>query len=192
MSYVVVVVALASARPQSSDLQDSISSVLQTLVEDDTPVYPQYRRHHPQLITKHDFIKTRKEKSSHINIPKEFTISTNLHVSHDKLTNNNNNYRSARSHGLFGSSRRAKQGFSDLASAVRGAPTIEGVRVPDDESDVVVHRGGRFINNMYVPDPEVNSVHSRVPEEVVITAHVGPSQGYTRTGRSYQSQVKIR
>ena len=46
--------------------------------------------------------------------------------------------------------RKAKQGFSDLASAVRAAPVVTGVRLPDDETDLVVHRGGRFINNMYV------------------------------------------
>ena len=46
--------------------------------------------------------------------------------------------------------RKAKQGFSDLASAVQAAPVVTGVRLPDNETDLVVHRGGRFINNMCV------------------------------------------
>ena len=46
--------------------------------------------------------------------------------------------------------RKAKQGFSDLAAAVQAAPVVTGVRLPDDETDLVVHRGGRFINNMCV------------------------------------------
>ena len=33
---------------------------------------------------------------------------------------------------------------------MRNAPVVNGVRLPDDESDLVVHRGGRFINNKYV------------------------------------------
>ena len=64
---------------------------------------------------------------------------------------------------------------------------MDGVRVPDDETDLVVHRGGRFINNMYVPDPimEKNSV-AQIPDEVVITAELGPNYQLTRSGRSYQ------
>ena len=102
-------------------------------------------------------------------------------------------YRSGRSHGLFGKSRKAKQGFYNLASAVRNAPLVTGVRLPDDETDVVVHRGGRFINNMYVPDPSHSSeesVRGLVPEEVVVTAEFGPA-GVARSGRSYQSLDQV-
>ena len=91
--------------------------------------------------------------------------------------------RAGRSHGLFGSSRRAKTGFSDLASAVRNAPVVTGVRLPDDESDLVVHRGGRFINNKYVPD----SVELELPREMVVRAELGPGGPRLRTGRSYQA-----
>ena len=95
---------------------------------------------------------------------------------------------------MFGRSRKAKQGFYNLASAVRNAPVVTGVRVPDDETDVVVHRGGRFINNMYVPDPNHSieeGVSPHVPEEVVVTAEFGPA-GVARSGRSYQSLDQVR
>ena len=59
---------------------------------------------------------------------------------------------------------------------MRNAPVVTGVRLPDDESDRVVHRGGRFINNKYVPDG------LEVPREMVVRAELGPG----RTGRSYQ------
>ena len=52
---------------------------------------------------------------------------------------------------------------------------VNGIRVPDDETDVVVHRGGRFINNQYVPH------QSSVPREMAVRAELG------RAGRSYQS-----
>ena len=81
-----------------------------------------------------------------------------------------------------------KQLFPNLASAVKNAPVVTGVRVPDDETDLVVHRGGRFINNMYVPDPimEENSV-AQVPEEVVVTAELGQNNlQFSRSGRSYK------
>ena len=109
------------------------------------------------------------------------------------LMNFQDGYRSGRSHGLFGKSRRAKQGFSNLASAVRDAPVIVGRRVPDDETDAVVHRGGRFINNMYVPDPSQGSQDSAselVPREVVVTAEFGPA-GVARSGRSYESLDQV-
>ena len=63
-----------------------------------------------------------------------------------------------------------------------------GERRPDDETDRVVHRGGRFINNMYVPDPAPDTANkfARVPEEVVIRAEFGPGPELARTGRSYE------
>ena len=57
-------------------LQDSISSVLRTLsVEDEAP------RTRPRIITKYDFMQTR-DKKSHLDLPPEFLISTDLQVSH--------------------------------------------------------------------------------------------------------------
>ena len=70
-----------------------------------------------------------------------------------------------------------------MASAVRNAPVVNGVRLPDDETDLVVHRGGRFINNKYVPD----SVKVEVPREMVVRAELGPGGPRLRTGRSYQT-----
>jgi len=171
----------ASARPQYSSppqLRDSISAVLRTL--DSEPGRPQ----RPRLVTKHDFMQTR-DKKSHLELPPDFVVSTNLHVTHDSGKQPNENFRSGRS---FGSSRKAKQGFSDLASAVRAAPVVTGVRLPDDETDLVVHRGGRFINNMYVPDPYTANTVSQLPAEVTVSAELGPSRQLDRAGRSYQDQ----
>ena len=62
---------------------------------------------------------------------------------------------------------------------------VEGVRVPDDETDVIIHRGGRYINNMYVPG------------EVVVTAEMSPSfdvsnrDEHVRSARSYQSSGDV-
>ena len=96
-------------------------------------------------------------------------------------------YRSGRSNQLF-NSRKARQNFKDLATAVRNAPVVKGIRVPDDETDVVVHRGGRFINNMYVP-----AEGYQVPEEVVVRAELVPDtmsrDQHVRSARSYQSDV---
>ena len=161
-------------RPQG-DLQKSISSVLQSLAQEEAP------RTRPRIITKYDFMQTRNKKS-HLDLPPEFVISTGLQVSHDAGSGKvEEDGRSGRSHSLFGTSRRAKAGFSDIASAVRNAPVVQGVRLPDDESDLVVHRGGRFINNEYVPH------QSQVPEEFVVRAELGPKSVVMRSGRSYQS-----
>ena len=66
-------------RPQT--LQDSISSVVRTLrAEDDVP------RTRPRIITKYDFMQTR-DKKSHLDLPPEFVISTDLQVSHQDRNN---------------------------------------------------------------------------------------------------------
>ena len=71
---------------------------------------------------------------------------------------------------------------------MRNAPVVVGERRPDDETDRVVHRGGRFINNMYVADPAPASTNkfARVPEEVVIRAEFRPNPELARAGRSYE------
>ena len=71
---------------------------------------------------------------------------------------------------------------------MRNAPVVVGERRPDDETDRVVHRGGRFINNMYVPDPVADSANAftSVPEEVIIRAELGPGPELARAGRSYE------
>ena len=66
-------------RPQT--LQDSISSVVRTLsVEDD------HHRPRPRIITKYDFMQTR-DKKSHLDLPPEFVISTDLQVSQQDRNN---------------------------------------------------------------------------------------------------------
>jgi len=183
--------SLARARPQTEDeLQKSISAVLKSLEADPT-VSPASGRYHPKIITKYDFLQTRNKKS-HIELPAEFVVSTNLNVNTKQNYNlqspQTENFRSSRSNKIFSPSRKARQGFRDLASAVRNAPVVVGERKPDDETDRVVHRGGRFINNMYVPDPAVASANkfSMVPEEVVIRAELGPGPELARAGRSYE------
>jgi len=124
-------------------------------------------------------MKTRNKKST-LDLPEEFVVSTNLFVNHGDNAQKDN-YRSGRSNNYFGGSRKARQNFKNLASAVKNAPVVEGVRVPDDETDIIVHRGGRYINNMYVPG------------EVTITAEMSPSHEvsfrdeHVRSARSYQS-----
>lgn len=163
---------LVTGRPQQ--LQESIDSVLKSLAAESEDV----SRSRPRIITKYDFIQTR-DKKSHLDVPPEFVVSTDLHVSHDDRNAQTESLRSGRSHGMFGTSRRARTGFSDLASAVMNAPVVQGIRLPDDDSDMVVHRGGRFINNQYVPH------QSQVPREMVVRAELD------RTGRSYQSGEEL-
>lgn len=185
-----VMLSLTRARPQSEDdLQKSISAVLKSLEAEPEPASPVSGRYHPQIITKYDFLQTRNKKS-HLELPAEFVVSTNLNVNAKQNHNHQpqtENFRSSRSNKIFSPSRKARQGFRDLASAVRNAPVVVGERRPDDETDRVVHRGGRFINNMYVPDPAPDTANNfaRVPEEVVIRAEFGPGPELARTGRSY-------
>ena len=71
--------SVARARPQTEDeLQKSISAVLKSLEADPT-VSPASGRYHPKIITKYDFLQTRNKKS-HIELPAEFVVSTNLNV----------------------------------------------------------------------------------------------------------------
>ena len=71
--------SLARARPQAEDdLQKSISAVLKSL-EAEPSVSPASRRYHPKIITKYDFLQTRNKKS-HLELPPEFVVSTNLNV----------------------------------------------------------------------------------------------------------------
>ena len=62
-------------RPQG-ELQRSISSVLKSLALEERP------RTRPRIITKYDFMQTRNKKS-HLDLPPEFVISTDLHVAHE-------------------------------------------------------------------------------------------------------------
>ena len=75
-----VMLSLTRARPQSEDdLQKSISAVLKSLEAEPEPALPVSGRYHPQIITKYDFLQTRNKKS-HLELPAEFVVSTNLNV----------------------------------------------------------------------------------------------------------------
>ena len=67
----------ALAAPQHGDLQESISSVINTLKEE----RPRRIRDdiRSKIITKYDFMNRRDKKSS-FNIPKEFVVTTTLNI----------------------------------------------------------------------------------------------------------------
>ena len=65
--------------------------------------------------------------------------------------------------------RKARTNFKDLANAVTLAPVIEGVIMHDDDSDKVIHRNGRFINNVFVGDED----KIQIPDEITVTADIG-------------------
>jgi len=73
-------------------------------------------------------------------------------------------------------------GFNGLAKAVASAPVINGIRVPDDESDLIDHRNGRFINNVFVPD----DVAIDLPEFTVNSELTNPTNELVRGGRSLE------
>ena len=105
----VSVVGLVSVhgRPQNDDLYKSISTVIKSL-EDSNSHSPISQDIRSKIITKHNFIQTRNKKS-HLDLPPEFVVSTNLHVSHDQKEPNNLSYRSGRSNQVFGTSRYCQQ-----------------------------------------------------------------------------------
>jgi hypothetical protein len=41
---------------------------------------------------------------------------------------------------------------SELEELIKTAPVIDGVRLPDDQTDTINHRNGKFVNNVFVPD----------------------------------------
>ena len=118
------------------------------------------------LITKENFkeyyanMQKRQKKSSFkLNLPKPFVISTKLNVGPTSKSG----------------SRRGRA-FQD----VDGSTVVEGVRIPDDESDVITHRNGRFINNMFV------SNDAALPMETVVSTQ--PKIQKTRQPRAYTNQ----
>ena len=88
----------------------------------------------------------RREKALNV-VPEPFIISTTLNV-HEPSSNS-----------------RQSRTFFDKD----GATVVEGVRMPDDESDKITWRNGRVINNVFVPDgavvPEEVSVRQRQPKQ---------------------------
>ena len=69
---------------------------------------------------------------------------------------------------------------SELARAVASAPVIDGVRLPDDETDAVVHRNGRFVNNVFVADER-----QVVPPEFTVSSG---QQGYRLVTRQFETR----
>lgn len=99
------------------------------------------------LITKDnvaEYIRNQRAKKS-MEVPKPFVITTSLNVKE-------------------ASNSRQSRTFFDKD----GATVIQGVRMPDDESDKVTWRNGRVINNIFVPDgavvPESVNVRQRQPK----------------------------
>jgi len=94
----------------------------------------------PKIITKHHFMRER--KSSLVAIPKPFVVSTELNV---------------RLPADHSSGRRNARTWKQHD----GSTVIEGIRVPDDESDRTTWRNGRVINNIFFPDdPRAESANA--------------------------------
>ena len=120
------------------------------------------------LITKDNFkdYLSRKEKSNFdLRLPKPFIISTDINVGSKPNTN-------------------ARRGRSFQAKD--GSTVVEGVRVHDDDTDQIVHRNGRFINNIFI------SNDAELPAEVVVSTepkvHRQP-RAYTNQWNTRQSAL---
>ena len=97
------------------------------------------------LITKHnvkEFLANNRNKKqlSEVKLPAPFVVTTSLDISNNE-------------------GRRGKS-YPDG----QGNTIVEGVRLPDDNSDKTTYRNGRFINNVFVPDTSV------VPAETVVSS----------------------
>ncbi|XP_023328879.1 uncharacterized protein LOC111701705 [Eurytemora carolleeae] len=147
-----------------NNFRSSINQVLKSLQENETPVLVQKKdRLRPKIITKFDF--QRMDRSSGMKTPAPIMVSTGLTVTQQE--------------------RIPKEiGFTGLESAVAAAPIVQGIRVPDDPSDNVIHRNGRFINNVFVPD----NVEPELPSEFTVSSQeVENKRQLLRSGRSYWS-----
>ena len=150
-------------------LQDSISSVLKSLQEtEDLSPARDMRHKMPRIITKYDFMNTRNKKS-HLELPPEFMVSTGLTVEQEDKSGKPQ--RMGRKNRMFGG-RVARTNLKDLSKAISSAPMIEGIRMEDDASDRVVHRNGRFINNIFVSSGE----NVPIPPEYTVRASVGETK----------------
>eukprot|EP00092_Neocalanus_flemingeri_P047877 GFUD01054404.1.p1 GENE.GFUD01054404.1~~GFUD01054404.1.p1 ORF type:complete len:519 (-),score=150.78 GFUD01054404.1:91-1647(-) len=173
---ILVLVLVQHSQGRHEYLQDSKSSELKTLQEDDALLPAGDIEHQtPRIITKYDFMHNRNKKS-HLTVTQE--------------KNSPRPQRRGRSNAVF-KGRLSRTNLKDISQAVSSAPMIEGVRMEDDASDKVVHRNGRFINNVFVAKGE----NVPIPAEYTVTALVGetpkPSKRSSwqvkplqRTGRS--------
>ena len=102
------------------------------------------------LITKHNvkeyLASTRNKKQlSDVKLPAPFVVSTSLNINGDE-------------------GRRGRS-YPDG----KGNTIVEGVRVPDDKTDQMTYRNGRFINNVFVPDVAASAV--ALPAETVVSSN---------------------
>ena len=53
-----------------------------------------------------------------------------------------------------------------LSPQLMAAPVIEGVRMPDDVSDVIIHRNGKFFSNSFIPGDSTVSIKLDEPPKM--------------------------
>ncbi|XP_040572791.1 uncharacterized protein [Lepeophtheirus salmonis] len=115
------------------------------------------------LITKHNFASHQRQKKE-LSVPKPFVVSTSLRVASPSKD----------------SSKRQPKAIVTAADILKDVPVIEGVRMPDDESDRTTWRNGRVINNIFV------SNDAPLPKETVVRSSV-LKQVKKRKGRQFES-----
>jgi len=101
------------------------------------------------LITKDTFAAGNRGNRQLSSLPAPFTISTSVNV-----------------HGNSGKGQEGSRRGRSYPDKDGTTVIVEGVRVPDDESDRVTHRNGRFINNVFVP----NGAEIQLPAERVVSS----------------------
>lgn len=165
-------------------LEQSIAQVLTSLNSENSDgqlvIDQKNKRTRPKIITKYDFLQSR-HKKSHLELPKEIVISSGLEVGDPETQKEQEspNSRSVRQFGSLGPnsrsgrnlqgaprrSRKAKANFA-IKRAIDNAPVIQGERRPDDYTDRVTHRNGRFINNVFIP----NNLDVQLPKEFIVNS----------------------
>lgn len=129
--------------------------------KDDSKYWEEQARVRATLITKDTFKHAREKKSGLASLPAPFVVSTSLNVNNRGRSNSQTRATSTRS---------ARSGFNAAQLSSAKEIIVEGIRVPDDESDRVTHRNGRFINNVFVPNGAVP------PPETTVIAGIGNSR----------------
>ena len=124
--------------------------------QEDNNALSEIKNQTPEIITKDGIKNTRNQKSLLGSPPRSAEFSVKEHSTPQRK-------------GRMIKRRKARTNLKDLSKVVSSAPVIEGVRMADDDSDKVVHRNGRFINNIFVGDEE----DVPIPPEYTVTAFVG-------------------
>lgn len=101
------------------------------------------------LITKDNvaaYLAAQRDQKALNAVPKPFVVTTSLNIRENN--------------------RKSRTWFDEKDGAI----VIEGERMPDDKSDSVTHRNGRFINNVFVPNnaplPDEVTIAHRMPKSV--------------------------